>query len=129
MRRVTLGGPLVALLACWTSLAVLTAATPPQGAHPVVRLCRDGNVPGTAKVVGRGKDLPVGVTGPSRATLDNGTFHHAAAVQSVDIRKQTYQMGTELNFREPRSSRWRATTWRSCLRQLTEDQLQAALGR
>jgi hypothetical protein len=55
----------------------------------------------TAKVVSQ-RDIPVGVTAPTRATLDDGTLRHDASVQRVDIRNTTFQgtQGTELNFRD-----------------------------
>ena len=55
----------------------------------------------TAKEVRR-RDLPVGVTIPVRLTLDNGSFRHDAAVQTVDVKKTTFEttMGVELNFRD-----------------------------
>lgn len=55
----------------------------------------------TAKVVSQ-KSTSVGVTAPSRAMLDNGTLKHEALIQTVDIRKTTFEgrRGTELNFRD-----------------------------
>ena len=55
----------------------------------------------TAKV-GSQKGLSTGITVPSRATLDNGTLQHDAAIQTVDIKKTTFEgsRGTELNFRD-----------------------------
>lgn len=55
----------------------------------------------TAKVVRR-RDLSVGITVPSRVTLDDGSFQHDAAVQTVDVKKTTFATarGTELNFRD-----------------------------
>jgi hypothetical protein len=55
----------------------------------------------TAKVVSQ-KTTSVGVTAPSRAMLNNGTLQHEASIQSVDIRKPTFEgsRGTELNFRD-----------------------------
>ena len=55
----------------------------------------------TAKVGGQ-REIPVGVTLPSRATFDNGTLRHDGAIQTTDIRATTYQTnrGTELNFRD-----------------------------
>jgi hypothetical protein len=52
--------------------------------------------------LGRPRDIPVGVTQPSRATLDDGTLRHDAAIQTADIHKPTYSTprGTELNFRD-----------------------------
>jgi hypothetical protein len=48
------------------------------------------------------KTTSVGVTAPSRAMLDNGTLQHEASIQTVDIRKTSFQgrRGTELNFRD-----------------------------
>ena len=55
----------------------------------------------TAKVVSQ-KSNSVGITAPSRAMLDNGTLQHEASIQSVDIKKTTFEgsRGTELNFRD-----------------------------
>ena len=55
----------------------------------------------TAKVISQ-KTTSVGVTAPSRAMLDNGTLRHEASIQTVDIKKPTFQgnRGTELNFRD-----------------------------
>jgi len=55
----------------------------------------------TAKVVSE-KGTSVGITAPSRAMLDNGTLRHEASIQTVDIRKTTFEgsRGTELNFRD-----------------------------
>jgi len=55
----------------------------------------------TAKVLSQ-KGISVGITAPSRAMLDNGTLQHAASIQTVDIKKTTFEgsRGTELNFRD-----------------------------
>jgi hypothetical protein len=55
----------------------------------------------TAKI-GRQREIPIGVTVPLRATLDNGTRRHDAAIQTADIRETSYTTarGTELNFRD-----------------------------
>lgn len=55
----------------------------------------------TAKI-GRQREIPIGVTLPLRATLDNGTLRHDAAIQTADIREASYTTarGTELNFRD-----------------------------
>jgi hypothetical protein len=55
----------------------------------------------TAKIV-RVRDLPVGVTVPRRATLDDGRMKHDAAIQDTDERKHVFESarGTELNFRD-----------------------------
>jgi hypothetical protein len=55
----------------------------------------------TAKI-GKQREIPIGVTVPLRATLDNGTLRHDAAIQTADIREasHTTARGTELNFRD-----------------------------
>jgi hypothetical protein len=55
----------------------------------------------TATVLSQ-KGISVGITAPSRAMLDNGTLQHAASIQTVDIKKTTFEgsRGTELNFRD-----------------------------
>jgi hypothetical protein len=55
----------------------------------------------TARIV-RQRDLPVGVTVPRRATLDDGTLQHDASIQFVDERKAVFETGraTEINFRD-----------------------------
>ncbi len=55
----------------------------------------------TAKI-GRQREIPIGVTLPLRATLDDGTLRHDAAIQTADIREASYTTarGTELNFRD-----------------------------
>jgi len=55
----------------------------------------------TAKIV-RQRDLPVGVTVPRRATLDDGRMQHDAAIQDTDERKPIFETArrTELNFRD-----------------------------
>jgi hypothetical protein len=52
--------------------------------------------------IGQKRDLPVGVTVPSRAMLDDGKLKHEAVIQTVDISKtsHTTARGTELNFRD-----------------------------
>lgn len=89
---------LVTLSAC-RALAGAQAPTPP----PALELsCAEMEAfLQTAKIVAQ-KDIPVGVTTPSRATLDDGKRRHDASVQTVDIRKTSFQTpkGTELNFRD-----------------------------
>lgn len=55
----------------------------------------------TARVVQQ-KPLSVGVTNSQRATLDDGKLKHDAHIQTVDIRKTSFQTvrGTEFNFRD-----------------------------
>lgn len=52
--------------------------------------------------IGRQRSMPVGVTVPSRATLDDGKLQHEAVIQTVDISKTSHPTptGTELNFRD-----------------------------
>lgn len=51
---------------------------------------------------GRRRGISVGVTGPTRLTLTDGTLTHDAAVQTIDEKKQSFSTfrGTELNFRD-----------------------------
>lgn len=104
MRRSVLGASLVGLLTLWASLVVITAQPQALSAPPPSSLsCGEMEAYlRTARIVGRRKDLPVGVTVPSRVTLDDGRFRHDAAVQNVDVKKTTFEttMGTELNFRD-----------------------------
>ena len=55
----------------------------------------------TAKVV-KQREIPVGVTVPSRATLADGAFRHDASIQTVDVKNAVFQGGTttEVNFRD-----------------------------
>ena len=54
----------------------------------------------TAKI-GRPTAVPVGVTLPLKAPLDDGKMQHDVLIQTVDISKASYQTGhgTQLNFR------------------------------
>jgi hypothetical protein len=55
----------------------------------------------TAPIV-RQRDLPVGVTVPRRATLDDGRIRHDAAIQDTDVSRAVFETSrsTELNFRD-----------------------------
>lgn len=55
----------------------------------------------TAKIGAR-RDLSVGVTIPSRATLTSGTVQHDASIQVADVSKASFETlrGSELNFRD-----------------------------
>jgi len=52
--------------------------------------------------IGAQHDIPKGVTVPKRAVLEYKGITHDAAIQTVDISKNTYQTarGSELNFRD-----------------------------
>jgi hypothetical protein len=52
--------------------------------------------------IGRMKNIPKGVTLPTRATLEYNGVQHDAAVQTVNIAKTSFQStkGTELNFKD-----------------------------
>ncbi len=54
-----------------------------------------------AKVIVR-RDLSMGITNSQRATLDDGKLKHDAHIQTVDIKKPSFQtaLGTEMNFRD-----------------------------
>jgi hypothetical protein len=55
----------------------------------------------TARIVSQ-REIPVGITVPKRATLDDGTRRHDASIQVTEVRKPVYEMrrSTELNFRD-----------------------------
>jgi hypothetical protein len=102
MARSALRASFVLILTVCTSLAVLRAQPPAVSAPASLTCAEMETFLRTAKIIGRGRDLPVGVTVPSRVTLDNGTWQHSAAVQNVDVKKATFEgrMGTEVNFRD-----------------------------
>ena len=88
----------LAALAIWPDGAATQAPRP-----ATVRLgCAEMEAFLKTARVGTQHEIPVGVTVPSRATLDNGTLRHDASIQTVDIHAPTYQTprGTELNFRD-----------------------------
>lgn len=72
-----------------------TAPAPPVGCAAIETFLK------TAKVV-KQREIPVGVTVPSRATLADGAFRHDASIQTVDIKNPVFQGGitTEVNFRD-----------------------------
>ena len=89
------------LMLCAAALPAAQAPAPTPGA-PQDSSCAEMEVfLRTAKEVRR-RELPVGVTVPVRLTLDNGSVRHDAAVQTVDVKKTTFEttMGVELNFRD-----------------------------
>jgi hypothetical protein len=55
----------------------------------------------TARIVSQ-REIPVGITVPKRATLDDGTRRHDASIQVTEVRKPVYEMtrSTEVNFRD-----------------------------
>jgi len=94
-------GPWLGVLA---ALAIWPGGAATQAPRPAtVRLgCAEIEAFLKTARVGTQHEIPVGVTVPSRATLDNGTLRHDASIQTVDIHAPTYQTprGTELNFRD-----------------------------
>ena len=89
------------LFAGWLSLAVAAAQTAPAPAAAALSCAQMEAFLKTARI-GRQRTIPVGVTVPSRATLDDGKVKHDAAIQTVDISKTSHPtaIGTELNFRD-----------------------------
>jgi len=75
--------------------AAAAATAPPSGCPAIENFLK------TAKILGQ-KELSVGVTVPSRATLADGAFRHDASVQTVDVRNTVFQgpTTTEVNFRD-----------------------------
>ena len=96
-RSWTLPAVAVALLSSPIALGAQTAAEPP-------RTLSCGEIETFLKTakIGRQREIPIGVTVPLRATLDNGSLRHDAAIQAADIREASYATarGTELNFRD-----------------------------
>ncbi len=91
----------VLMLALWHALPWAQASAPP--APPALTMSCEAMETFLKKAaMGRQREIPVGVTMPSRATLDDGTLKHDAAIQTTDVRKTTFQTarGTELNFRD-----------------------------
>lgn len=93
---------MVACLA-WAScaLAAAVAAQPPAPGAPAIGCAEMEAFLTTARVVDQ-RELPVGITLPKRATLDDGTRRHDASVQVTDVRRPVAEMqrSTELNFRD-----------------------------
>jgi hypothetical protein len=88
------------LLTVWVAVAVV-AAQVPSSPGPALSCPAMESFLKTAKVVDR-RSIPVGVTAPSRVTLEQGSLRHDAAVQTIDVKKPMYSTprGTELNFRD-----------------------------
>jgi hypothetical protein len=84
----------------WLSLAGTAAQSPAPA--PASLGCSDMETFLKTAKIGRQRSIPVGVTVPSRATLDNGTLQHDASIQTIDETKTTYTTarGTEFNFRD-----------------------------
>jgi hypothetical protein len=101
MRRHQPAIGMVVVISSVVGLVVTPAQTPSPGAALKYSCADIEAFLKKAKVV-RQRDIPVGVTLPTRATLDDGTLRHDAAVQSVDVQANSYetQRGTELNFRD-----------------------------
>jgi hypothetical protein len=95
-------GPTVRILLClWLSVVFVQAQTP--ASPPAVTLTCDEIETFLKKAkIGRLRSLPVGVTLPSRATLDDGKLQHEAVISTVDITKMSHPTatGTEFNFRD-----------------------------
>ncbi len=83
----------------WLALVTAQAPTAPAAA---TRTCAEMETFLKKAKMGRQRSIPVGVTAPSRATLDDGTLQHDVSIQTVDQSKTTFATarGTELNFRD-----------------------------
>ena len=92
--------------ACVLIVLAMTVASPDAQAPPATAgrasSCEEMEAFLKKARVRRQQPIPVGVTLPTRATLDDGTRQHDAAVQTTDVSATTYQTarGTELNFRD-----------------------------
>jgi hypothetical protein len=102
MARSALRVSFILLVTVRASFVVLAAQAPGASAPESLTCGEMETFLRTAKPVGRGRDLSVGVTVPSRITLDNGTFRHDAAIQDVEVKKPTFEglLKTEVNFRD-----------------------------
>src|SRR5687768_15619645 len=91
-----------AAAAILVSLHVAAIRSQPAASQSPTLSCADIETFLKTAKVGRPRDIPVGVTQPSRATLEDGTLRHDAAIQTADIHKPSYSTprGTELNFRD-----------------------------
>ena len=90
-------------LVLWTAAAAALLAGPQAASPPAAGLsCEQIETFLKTAKIGAQRDLPVGVTVPSRALLDDGTLRHEAVIQTVDITKTSHPTptGTELNFRD-----------------------------
>jgi hypothetical protein len=89
------------LLTLCLSAGVTAGQAPAAPAVPTLGCAEIETFLKTAKI-GRPKSVPVGVTLPSKAPLDDGKMQHDVLIQTVDITKASYQTGrgTELNFRD-----------------------------
>lgn len=92
----------VCVLLCLCLAGDIIAAQAPTSLPSVTLSCAEMEAFLTTAKIGRQKSLPVGVTVPSRAVLDDGKLQHEAVIQTVDITKTSYATarGTELNFRD-----------------------------
>ena len=86
--------------ALWLSLAAIAAQAPASA--PVTLTCAEMETFLKNAKMGRQRSIPVGVTLPSRATLDDGKLQHDVAIQTIDESKTTFTTakGTEFNFRD-----------------------------
>lgn len=86
---------------CILLLAVLAAQAPPSPVTTTLSCAEMETFLKKAKM-GRQRSIPVGVTMPSKAPLDDGKLQHDAAIQTIDETKISFSTakGTELNFRD-----------------------------
>jgi hypothetical protein len=84
----------------WLSVSGIASQTPAPPA-PTLTCAEIETFLKTARI-GRQRSIPVGVTVPSRATLDDGKLQHDASIQTIDETKSTFSTarGTEFNFRD-----------------------------
>lgn len=88
------------LLSC-AAIALWQAQAPSAGRTGTLTCSEMEQFLKTARVVSL-KEIPVGITIPKRATLDDGTRRHDASVQVTEVRRPVQEMrrSTELNFRD-----------------------------
>jgi hypothetical protein len=98
LARVSLSASVVSAALIFEAVARAHDGAPPAANLSCVEM---ENYLKTAKVVSQ-RGTSTGITVPSRAMLDNGTLQHEASIQTVDVKKTTFEgsRGVELNFRD-----------------------------
>ena len=79
-----------ACLLATVCLSVAAIAAQAPASPPVSLTCTDMEAFLKTARMGRQRSIPVGVTVPSRATLDNGKMQHDASIQTIDESKTTF---------------------------------------
>ena len=102
MRRPGRQAPTLLCALAALSLSFVGLAAQAPASPPATLTCEQMETFLKTARIGRQRSIPVGVTLPSRATLDDGKLQHDAAIQTIDETKTqfTTAKGTEFNFRD-----------------------------